>query len=112
MRKFFAVLLIGCAMSLGCGEQPKVIPPNQTQPLQPVNDPAANVAPTESGGTEDAAVAGDAATASDGGEVVTAGEVVTPIETGAAAPTEGTPAPAPAPAAAPAGDPATPPAGN
>ncbi len=92
MRKLFAVLLIGCAMSLGCGAQPKAIPPEQTQPLQPANDPAQNAATTEGDESGDATAAGDS------------GEVVAPVEagdSGAAAPsgeTAAPPAPAPAPA--------------
>lgn len=97
MRKLFAVLLVGCVMSLGCGEQPKTIPPEQTQALQPVNDPANSVSTTgtgESAGTE---------AAGEGGEVVTGGEtteVIPATEAGTAAPSSETaapPAPAPAP---------------
>lgn len=90
MRKLFAVLLIGCAMSLGCGEQPKTISPEQTQALQPANDPASSVAPTEAGGSTGAATTGE------GGEVVTAGEAsdVIPADVpGTAAPSGETAAP-------------------
>ena len=92
MRKFFAVLLVGCALSLGCGEQPKAIPADQMQPIQPPSDPAQNAATTEGGESGDATAAGDS------------GEVVAPVEagdSGAAAPsgeTAAPPAPAPAPA--------------
>ncbi len=97
MRKLFAVLLVGCAMSLGCGEQPKAIPPEQTQALQPVNDPASSVGATETGESAGTEAAGES------GEVVTGGEAsgVLPADAGTAAPSGETAAPAAGGAAAP-----------